>query len=268
MISSRTVLIGVVALLFLSSFAVIGTSGAASYSYVPPFRSTISLPSTANTNQNVTFYVNDTNGFSNYTVTVYIGADNLTGLSPLNSVHQFQATNPDFKLSFKAPSVAQNIYITVVSAANYGNQSVTSTTTYQVTVVTPIVFHAVVRNSGSNPIYNLTVDFTLNGQLLPGNVTVPVILPNQQITVNYTYPFKSLSTGSYALTVTTEGNPLVTVNGNAGSSTSHFYYGTPPNYTWIYYIVAVVVILMAFIAFTAGKKPPAGARAPKWRRSK
>lgn len=261
---SRVILLGIISLLFLSSFAMVGTSSA--YTYVPPYSPTVSMTSYAQTNQNFTFYVNNTNGFSNYTVTTYIGGDNLTGMSPQNSIHDFQATNPDFKISFTTPAVAQNLYVTIVSSAIYDNQSVRSQTTYEVSISVPIVFHAQVNNMGTSPIYNLTVDFTLNGQTLPGNVTVPVVMPHQLVTVNYTYSSRTLTSGSYTLTVTAENNPLVQINGDTGSSTSHFYYGTPPNYTWIFYIVAIVVIFMFLMTYSAGRRPPGGVRQPKWRK--
>ena len=266
---SKPFLIGVLALLLLSSFAAMGTASA--YNYVQPFGQSISTTGYSFVGENFTIYVNDTNGFTNYTVTAYIAGNNLTGLSPTSSIHNFQASNPDFKFSVTSPIASQTLYITIISAAQYGSTSVKTSKTIQVTVVDPIVFHAVVQNTGVSTVKNLTVDFYLDNSASPiGNVTVNSIAPNQAVNVNFTYPLdpaKYLGNGEHTLRVST-GNQLISINGNIGSSTTTFYYGTPPNYNWIFYVAAIVVVFMVFMAFSSGRKTTPGMRAPKWRKQK
>lgn len=266
---SKTFLFGLLALLVLSSFAAAGTASA--YSYVQPFNQAVSTPSYSFVGQNFTVYINDTNGFTNYTMTAYVGGENLTGLSPTTSVHQFQATNPDFAMNIKSPAISQTIYITIVSAAQYGATSVKTSQTFQVTVVNPIVFHAVMLNTGVSTVRNLTVNFYLDNSNNPiGNVTVKSIAPNQAVNVNFTYPLdpaKYLGNGEHTLTVSAS-SPLIDINGVPGSSTTHFYYGTPPNYNWIFYIAAIVVVFMVFLALSSGRKTSPGMRTPKWRKEK
>lgn len=262
----RAVLMISVALILFSG---IGATGLASaYSYVPPFHQAVSIPSYSFTNESMVLYVNDTYGFSNYTLTIYAGGNNVTGMSPIGSFHTFQATNPDFKVNFTAPEQAQTVYFTIISVANYGASNVSSKANYQLKIISPLVFHAEVTNKGTNPIHNLTLDFYLDGATLPiGDVVIPTLLPNQVVVANLTYPFQSMGSGEHTLKVTTQ-SPLVSINGNTGSSTSNFYYGTPPNYTWIYYIAAIVVVFMIFMALSSGRRPPAGSRPPKWRNRK
>ncbi len=265
----RSILIGILALFVLSSFATVGTASA--YSYVQPFNQSVAVPTFSFVGQNFTVYVNDSYGFTNYTVTAYIAGNNLTGLSPSSSVHTFQANSPDFKFNVKSPLTSQAIYITIISAAQYGSVSVKTSNTYQVTVVDPIVFHAVVLNTGVTTVKNLTVDFYLDNSANPiGNVTVGSIAPNQAVSVNFTYPLdpvKYLGTGEHTLKVSTSSS-LISINGKSGASITTFYYGTPPNYNWIYYVAAIVVIFMVFLSLSAGRKPVPGMRAPKWRRQK
>lgn len=264
----RTALIAVISILFLSTFASVGVSSA--YTYVPPFSQTVSIPSYSFTGQNFTVYVNETFGFSNYSLTLYIGGDNLTGFSPQSTPHYFHASNPDFKVNLTSPSEDQNLYLRVIAAAQYGNNNVTSSSTYTVNIVTPVVFHAVILNKGISAVHNLTVDFYLdNSQFPAGNVTIPIIAPNQQIVVNFTYPRESIPQGEHTLTVTST-SASVQINGATGTSTSNFYYGTPPNYTWIYYVAIVVVIVMGFLAYSAGRSSSSGGglKPPKWRKSK
>lgn len=263
----KTALIAIVSLLFLSSFAAVGVSSG--YTYVPPFSQTATLPSYSFVNQNFTVYVNETYGFSNYTVTAYIGGENFTGASSQqSSLHYFSATNPDFKFNITAPAVAQTIYIKVIAAANYHNASVTSSKLYTVSISQPIVFHALISNKGVSTVHNLTINFYLdNSQFPSGQVTVASIAPNQVLEINYTYPFESLTHGEHTLKVTASSS-AIQINGNSGSSISHFYFGSPPSYTWIYYIAAIVVVFMVFIALSAGRKTPSGMRPPpKWRKN-
>lgn len=263
----KAALITIISILFLSTFASVGVSSA--YTYVPPFSQTAALPSYSFAGQNLTVYVNESFGFSNYTLTAYIGGENLSGLSPQSTTHLFQASNPDFKMNITAPSQDGSLYLRVIAAAQYGNSNVTSVSTYTINIVTPVVFHAVIANKGLSTINNLTVNFYLdNAQFPSGNVTIPTIAPNQQVVVNFTYPHESLPPGEHTLTVSTTSSS-VQINGATGASTSNFYYGTPPNYNWIYYVAIVVVIVMGFLAFSAGRKPSAGSiRPPKWRKNK
>lgn len=263
----RSVIIGLLSLLVLSSFAAMGASSA--YSYVQPFNQSVSSPSFSFVGQNFTVYVNDSYGFTNYSMSAYIAGDNLTGISPTSTIHNFQASSPDFKFTVTSPSASQTLYLTVVSSAQKGSSTVKTTSQIQLTIVNPIVFHAVILNTGVSSVRNLTVNFYLDSSTSPvGNVTVSSIAPNSAETVNFTYPLdpaKFLGSGEHTLEVTTN-SPLISINGQQGSSTTHFYYGTPPNYNWIYYVAAVVVVFMAFLAMSAGRRAKPGMRTPKWRR--
>ena len=260
---------GLLAVLFLSSFAALGTSTA--YNYVPTFGQSVVTPSFSFVGQNFTVYVNDTGGFANYSMTAYIAGENLTGLSPTSTIHNFQANKPDFSFNVTSPNISQTLYISITSGAQYGSSSVKTTHTFQVNIVNPIVFHAVVLNTGVSTVRNLTVDFYLDSSTNPvGNVTVKSIAPNQAMTVNFTYPLnpvKYLGNGEHTLKVTST-SPLITINGQQGSSISNFYYGTPPNYNWIFYVAAIVVVFMVFLALSAGRRTRPGMRTPKWRKEK
>ncbi len=268
----KYLLMGIIALFVVSSFATVGTASANS-TYIPPFSNyvTVSAPTYSFVGQNFTVNVDNPLGFTNYTMTAYISGSNLTGLSPTSTVHNFQASNPIFSFNVKSPINQQTLYITITTAAQYGGSYVKSTQTIQVTVIDPIVFHAVVLNTGVTTVKNLTVNFYLDSSPNPvGNVTVKSVAPNQAVSVNFTYPLdpaKYLGSGEHTLKVTTN-NPLVSINGNQGPLTTNFYYGTPPNYNWIYYVAVIVVVFMIFLALSAGRKPVPGMRAPKWRKQK
>ncbi|MCL4341628.1 MAG: hypothetical protein M1431_06010 [Candidatus Thermoplasmatota archaeon] len=249
--------------LSLLAVLIIGFAGSSSASYIPPFSSAVTLPSYATTGQNVTFYVNDSLGFNNYTVTVYISGENLTGASPSTSYHTTHKSDPDFAVSLKMPSSPQTVYVTVVSGANYSSHYVHRSYSYTVNVIAPIIFYATVSDTGTVAIHNLTVDFTVDGQFV-GTATASYIPPGGSYTVNFTYVNPYLTDGEHTLTVSVN-NPAVSIDGSTGSYTTHFYYGSPPNYDWIYYVAAVVVAFMIFLAMTAGRRSNLPNR-PKWRK--
>ncbi len=253
---------GIFVLALLAIF-VIGLAGTSSATYIPPFSASVSLPSYATTGQNLTFYVNDSLGFNNYTVTVYISGENLTGASPSSSYHNFQKSNPDFSISLKMPSAPQTIYVTVVSGANYSSHYVHTSFSSSINVIPPIVFYATVTDTGSVAIHNLTVDFTVDGQFV-GSAVASYVPPGGSYTVNFTYVNPYLTDGEHTLTVSVN-NPAVSIDGSSGTYTTHFYYGSPPNYDWIYYVAAIVVAFMIFLALTAGRRSNVPNR-PKWRK--
>ena len=249
-----------IVLMALLAFSVVGVSHA---SYVPPMTPTVTIPTYVTTNQNFTVYVNDTNGFSNYTVTVYLSGENLTGASPSFSYHNFQASNPDFRVSLKAPNVAQILYINIISGANFGSKYVTSQQSFNVHVIEPIHFYAVVRNTGSSGIHNLTVDFSVDNQFV-GSTVATFVPAGASVTVNFTYVNPYLTNGEHTLTVSVN-NRAISVDGSAAVYTTHFYYGKPPNYNWIYYVAAIVIAFMIFLAMTAGRRSSVPNR-PKWKK--
>ena len=256
-------IIGIIFILFLAPAVAVGSSS----QYVPPFSSQIAAPSFTSTGQNFTLYVNNSAGFTNYSVTVYMSGENLTGASPLSSYHNFKTSNPDFVVNVTAPQAAQTIYFLIVSAADYGSSRVVKKDSYQISVITPIILHAEVKNQGTLPIYNLSLNFTLSdssGIIYQGHKTVSKILPGQTVSVSLTYTNNQLKNGEYSLNVSSH-NPLVKINGQTSSSTSNFYYGQPPNYNWIFYVAAGVVIFMVFFALSAGRRPTAASR-PKWKK--
>ena len=209
-------------------------------------------------------YMNSTAGYTNYSVSVYFSGNNLTGFTPTNTFHDFNAKSGDFTVSVTAPSVSQKLLITVVTTAQHGSSTVYSRNTYTVNVVNPITLHASITNTKTVPIYNTTVNFYVDNTY-EGNETISEIGSGQTIMVNYTWVNPNLPKGEHTLQVQVN-NQFLTVNGQQSVSTSRFYYGSVPNYNWIFYIVAVVAIFMIFMVLSAGRKPRAGMRQPKWRK--
>jgi len=248
-------------MMLLLGSALLVTSNASGYA--PPLSSTLTLPSYIGEGQNFTMYVNDTLGFSNYSVTVYVAGENMTGASPSFSYHN-TSKSPDFKVNIRAPLYSETLYIQTFSTAGY-NGKIVSSPKYNtsITVISPIIFSVTLTNPGNGYVKNLTVNFYLDGTLIHSEI-VSSIPPSGSVNVTYNYTNPSLSTGTHTLGVSTS-NPLVEINGRTGLVTMSFYYGSPPNYTWIYYVAAVVAVFMGLMAYGAGRRNKPKVSKPKWK---
>ncbi len=239
------------------------TYTAAGKAYPSVFNAVVQYRSVAYTGENVTVYVNGTYGFENYNLTVYFAGNNLTGFRPTNTYHNYSVNNPYFSFNITAPTTPQMVYMYVVLSATDGSGTVKFSSMYPLKVVSPMILHATVSNPSSVPVYNTHINFFIDGISVASRV-VPYIAPHGKVVVSVTLALTvKLSSGEHTLTVSVNSAALM-VNGAVSQYTSKFYYGTPPNYTWIYYIAAAVIAFMAFMAFAAGKKRTPGM--PKWKR--
>lgn len=258
----RALILGLVLLLF-SSGAMAGMASASTSGSV--YNSQVQVPYYVYTGQSFGMYINSTYGFTNYTVSVYFSGDNLTGFSPTSTYHNFSTSNPDFSFKVTAPNATQQMtFVVRTSATSPSGATVTSSSTYTVNVIHPIILHAAVTNKNSVPLYNVTVNFYVDNSFVASR-TIASLGAGQSTLLNYTWLNPYLSKGEHTLEVQVN-NTLISVNNGGSSVSSHFYYGNPPNYNWIYYIVAVVAVFMLVMAMGAGRRPRVGERKPKWRK--
>lgn len=213
-------------------------------------------------------YINATSGFKNYNLTVYFAGENMTGFQPTNTFHKYQINNPYFVFNITAPTSPQTVYFTINVSATNSTGRLYHVASYEISILSPIVLYATVTNKNSVPIYNITLAFEIDG-IQRATKEVPVINSHSTVTISVSIvPLPPLKQGRHTITVSIVGNnPLILINGQqANSYTSNFYYGSPPNYSWIYYIAVAVVVFMLFMIYASGRRPPAGSQVPKWRK--
>lgn len=213
-------------------------------------------------------YVNATSGFKNYNLTVYFAGENMTGFQPTNTFHKYQSDSPYFVFNITAPTTPQTVYFSLNMSATNATGRLYHVASYEISVLSPIVLFATVTNKNPAPIYNVTLAFELDG-IQRATKVIPVVHPYSTVKVSVSIvPLPPLKKGEHTITVSIVGNnPLILINGQqANSYTSTFYYGSPPNYSWIYYIAIPVVIFMLFMIYVSGRRPPAGSQVPKWRK--
>ncbi len=228
------------------------------------YATTVNKPYYAYTGQSFNMYVNNTYGFSNYTVTVYFSGYNLSGFSPTNTYNNFSASDPDFVIPIVAPNATESITMIVKTTAQSGTHAYRTSSEQTIQVIKPIFLHAVVTNKKDADMYNVTVNFYVDNNFVASK-TIPDLSAQSTYEVNYTWLNPYLSNGEHSLTVQVN-NSLVSIDNGGSSVTTHFYYGHPPNFNWIYYVVAVVGVFMLVMVMGAGRRPRAGERTPKWRK--
>ncbi|MCW6169008.1 MAG: hypothetical protein LVQ96_03780 [Thermoplasmatales archaeon] len=257
----KKVILALIVVMILLGSSLLVVSNASGYA--PPLASTLTLPSYIGEGQNFTLYVNDTTGFSNYSVTVYIAGQNMTGASPSFSYHN-TSKSPNFAINFKAPFYAQTLHMQVFSTGNYNGKTVSSPKyNTSIKVIAPITFVVSVSNPGTGYVKNLTIDFYMDSTQVHSEV-ISSLGPGSSVNVTYNYTNPAISNGVHTLGVSTS-NPLIEINGKTGLVTIKFYYGSPPNYTWIYYVAAVVAVFMALLAYSAGRRNKPKVSKPKWK---
>ncbi len=243
-----------------------GTANAGTAAKVYPsiFSAQVSNPSVAYTGQHITVYVNLTYGFENYNITIYFAGENLTGMTPTNTYHHFSGNSSYFTVPMIMPSTPQTLIFDVDASATTNTGIVSYSVQHQIQVRDPLVLHAVISNPTSVPIQNAKVTFLIDGSVVSTKVISNVPAhgsTNVQTSVILSRP---LSRGTHTITVQVDSS-VALVNGAGSSYSSTFYYGTPPNFTWIYYVAGAVVIFMVFLAFASGRRS-SSAGGPKWRR--
>ncbi len=255
----KAFIIAALFLLLLSmSSAALSEASSGSTAYPSVFSTSVSYGSVY-TGQDFTIWTNSTYGFTNYSVILIVSSNNLTGISPTGSTYVENQSSPYQEFNFTAPSTSQTLFILMQSSALAGSKVVTYSRSFELQVVNPISMHADVNNPTSVTLYNVTVYFAINGDNIT-KYTIATLAPYStyyvEVNTSATY---LLNNGRNTL------NVYVSTTAAYVSGTSSFYYGTPPNYTWIYYIAAVVVAFMIFLVYASGNRSVAR-RQPKWKR--
>jgi len=223
---------------------------------------TIEGPTVVGTGETCHYKIYVNGYFDEYQIHVLLAGENLTGASPINETFNSSANNV-FNVNITFPTVPGTVYIYVQSVGIVnGSQPSINITYLQVKVIKSIPFIVKVKNPTPYTIKNVNVTFYLDGSFA-GNVTVPSISPNSTVNVTYNY-VGIISNGTHTLKAIINSNVLEFSTGSR-SYTIQFYYGKPPDYTWVWYVIAFIVIISIFFyyTFSQSKKRPA---LPKWKR--
>ena len=264
------ILLCVVAVLLFAYSAPVGDYSSPDLSASQPtiltpniFNLHLSSPTRAYFGQNITFYANLTYGVTNYSLTIFIAGYNLSGLGPQPYYHFYNATSGDFNQSIVMPNSNGTVTLYAEAQASGTTGYVNATASVNIQVVYPLTLNAIISNPSGIPIRNTTVNFEIDGATV-GTKVVAEIAPYSSIQVSINVIPPQLSTGTHTLSILVN-NPSAKVDGQTSYS-SQFYYGTPPNFTWIYYVAAAVVAFMVFMVLLAGSRPRNLPRKPKWKK--
>lgn len=245
--------------LFLAVLPASALAGGPPYPTV--FTTQVSAPQVY-TNENFTIYANSTYGFNNYSTVLIFSGLNLSGMSN-TYFDQQNRSSPNAAFYITAPSMPQTLKILLLSAGIGNGTRISYSKTFSLTVVSPVVMNATIQNPTGAALNNVTVTFSLNNNNVT-TMTISQIAPYSSKTISAKTPFTYLLHNGVNTETIYVNNTALTVNGQKATYSYSFYYGPHPNYTWIYYIAAVVVVFMVFLVFSAGRRMPA--RRPKWKK--
>lgn len=251
----------IAALIFISLVILPATAMAAAPS-PNVFSATASYPTEVYTGETFQIYINATYGFRNYTVGLIFSAKNLSGISPGASDKLTNVSDPYFVVNVTAPSTPESltIYVSVFATGYYGNESYY--TTLNIGIYQPMVLTATVSNPTPTYMYNVTVTFYLDSFQVASSV-IKSIAPHSRTVVNETIVHPIFLRDGYNTLTIKVSNSAALIN-NAVQYTTRFYYGKPPNYTWIYYVAAAVLIFMVILVLAAGRR--SSKLGPKWKK--
>ena len=210
-------------------------------------------------------FVNSTTGYTNYSAVLYLSANDVSGMSPSHSVLK-KSKIGYFEFNITAPEQAnQTVYGLVVVKASFEGSPVCASTSFTTSIYNPITLCGYILNTGSVTYYNVPIGFYINGGSILGTVYVKALEPFKREKVNITISSSLLVSGTNTLQIEVITNSTNSYSG-VDKFTDTFYYGTPPNYSWFYYIAGIVVVFMIFLTVTSASRR--GTKQPKWRTRK
>ncbi len=220
-------------------------------------------PTTVGTNATYQYTIVVEGYFDGYGYHLFLTGENMSG-GTTNELTGFSYTTNTFKVNVTFPSKTGVYYIYVmgIGEVNGSIEKSTAITYLKVNVVKSIPIELKVKNTAPYEIKNVTVTFFLNGKLV-GNSTIGSISPNSTANVTYYY-IGTLENGVNVINARLNSN-VVKFSTGSNITTLYFYYGKPPDYTWLWYLLAGIVIFTVAIIYmySAGKKRPG---APKWKK--
>ena len=200
--------------------------------------------------------------FDEYGYHLFLTGENMSGGTTNELVGNSYYSNV-FIVNLTFPSQPQTVYIYVMGIGIVNGSSPVTTTNYlQVNVVKSIPINLKIKNTAPYEIKNINVTFYLNGKII-GNSTISSIGPNSTTNVTYYY-VGTFENGVNVIYARLNSNVVKFSNGSNVTSIN-FYYGTPPNYTWLWYLLIGIVLFSIAILFfyTSAKKRP---NLPKWKK--
>ena len=217
-------------------------------------------PSAVAINSTFNYSVSVQQIFKNYSATMIVSGNNLTGASPISPVYRNNITSGPTYFSITAPSVQTTMYLLfqitgyMTNGAKF-NYNLTS----KVTVKQFTVLSASIKNPSQFALNSINVTFEVNDKYV-GSKIVNI---SKNSTQNVTYQWVSglLPVGVYTVTVHVNNTIVVLKNGN--SYTFQIQSGNP----YIVYIyIGVIAFLAIIVAVTFIASYYARKRRPKWKK--
>ena len=141
-------------------------------------------------------------GNVSYAVVYYISGTNTTGGSPVSSSPGRTSGNrTTFQINITAPTLEQSLTLVVtLEATPKGGVAENVTTSYEITVIKPIVLTATFHNGATTSATNVTVRWYVDGALV-GTTVIRQIAANADATASFDYLPVGLAAGQHSVRV-------------------------------------------------------------------
>ena len=153
--------------------------------------------------------------------------------------------------------------VKVVFTKGEGDEAVSQERSDSVKFVDPIKLTATISNTGDAE-RSFRVYFVVNGEKMDDSRQDVVVSANGTKEVSYEYITKNVSDGKFYLEADTTG--LGGMIKGLGPDSTHNFYASANDYTWIEILAVVVVIILAILAIYIYRKPIRNYGKPKARR--
>lgn len=229
-----------------------------------PVNVTVVGPSIVGTNQTIEYKIVVNGFFKDYGYQLFLTGPNLVGALPVDEITGTSNVTNIFYTNITFPSQPETVYIMVMGIGGTGTENVTSTLQYAVKVVYPVIFTAEVHNTASITIYDVPVSFYFDNRYI-GNETIPTISPNSTAEANFSWIVSSVGNGEHTVKFVINSTYIYFNNG-LNNYQYQIYIGTPPNYSWVWYTFAIVVVVIGVLLFLVSAGSRQRLPAPKWKK--
>lgn len=226
----------------------------------------ISGPEVIGTSQEFQYTIEfNASGYESCGYSVILAGNDLSGASPLTETIENSTTNRIFVLNLTAPDSAQDLYLYIDGYGMLNGERIEAE--YQIVkmrVIEPIIFGVNVTNNANIVLEDIPVNFYVDDKYI-GNTTIDRLNPQENERVEYVWTFDSLGNGEHKLTIELMNEYLVFDDTGNQEYTQVFYYGTEESdFTWIFYIMIIVVVGMFFLLIMNRKDTKK--TTPKWKK--
>jgi hypothetical protein len=199
-------------------------------------------------------------GVGNYSYTATLTGDGDTYGSTFLPGTGGPATEGTFYINLTAPAEAQTLTIDVECRSIGATQTVTSTITFQVKVVDPIILWTTVENTGEVPAVDVPISLQVyqDGEWVEFHRTTIDLAAGESYEFQYNWTALDMAPGEYKVRMVLDpNNHIVTFEGGASVYETTIYYQMS-GYGWVNTLIWLMIVALGATIFLIWRRPTKG----------